>query len=205
MKKETPAQHPVDAFFREQEAKIPVTFDPAHWDALQAMLEQASAGGPPAPGAHVSDLVIPAAKPSLARFITLAVVFIFLAAVPAANPAIRLAHQNNHAEQPYSPERGKNNAVPGLLSTGQVERQPEQKQAMPTRNDEPAFRWSFLSAPAEMTPFDADTVRHQPTFPATAPLDSLYRQTDSLSIRKGLRTAQDSMAEQRKKKKHLFW
>lgn len=203
MKKETPApeQHPVDAYFREQETGIPVAFDPAHWDALQTMLDQAASIRPTAPGAHVSDLARNVAKPApkrmFIRLLSLGMVFVFLAAVPSADKAERLVQEETGSLLP-----AREQAAPGL-STGEVTgQQPNGDGAPVTPTPTGTDNWP---GQATVLPAAADTFHNQHLLPATLPLDSLYRQTDSLSIRKGLKAAQDSIAEQKKKKKHLFW
>jgi|GEM_PF-6971377 hypothetical protein len=203
MKKETPApeQHPVDAYFREQETGIPVAFDPTHWDALQAMLDQAASTNPMATGAHVSDLAQNVAKPASMRTLTrlfgMVVIFTFLAAIPSTGLV----------QHPVSKETGNlmsagQQAAPGYipgLSIGGVTIQQPQDQVTRT----PAA--SATEPYSTILPAAADTIRNQPLFPKIPALDSLSRQTDSLGIRKSLKAAQDSIAEQRKKKKHLFW
>jgi len=203
MKKETPApeQHPVDAYFREQETGIPVAFDPAHWDALQAMLDQAASNSPTAPGAHVSDLARNVAQPAptrtFIRLLSLGMVFVFLAAVPSADLAQRLVQEETGSLLPAREQ------APPELPAGEAIRQHPQGDGAPvTRKPTGIGTWS---GQATVLPAAADTVLNQRLLPTILPLDSLYRQTDSLSIRKGLKAAQDSIAEQKKKKKHLFW
>ncbi len=206
MKKETPApeQHPVDAYFREQETGIPVAFDPAHWDALQAMLDQAASNSPTAPGAHVSDLARNVAKPAptrtFTRLLSLGMVFVFLAAVPSADLAQHLVKDEMGHLMPAWEQ-----AAPGL-STGEETDQPPKGDGAPvTRRPTGTGNGSGSATQVTVLPFAADTGHNQRFLPAILPLDSLYRQTDSLSIRKGLKAAQDSILEQKKKRKHLFW
>ncbi|MFM9948642.1 MAG: hypothetical protein ACKV1O_11950 [Saprospiraceae bacterium] len=210
MKKETPVpeQHPVDAYFREQESGIPVAFDPAHWDVLQAMLDEANPVGAPVSGTRVSDLTPNAAKPSFVRFLGALLVFVFLAAVPSANPALRPTRGVVARELSGSPKIGPEGA--GQFSipvTPNTEARTEmQTLTTPVTSPEQAhFDWPLLPAKSTSMPTDADTVNQHLYTPMVLPPDSLYRQIDSLSIRKGLKAAQDSMAGQKKKKKHLFW
>ncbi len=208
MKKETPAQHPVDAYFREQESGIPVAFDPAHWDALQAMLDEANPDSASASGTRVSDLTPNAAKPSFVRFLGALLVFVFLAAVPSANPALREMKGVVVPELSGSPKIGSDDA--GLVSMPVMPnteaRGDMQTLTTPGASPEQAhFDWPSLPATITSMPTDADTVNHHFYAPVVLPPDSLYRQMDSLSIRKSLKAAQDSIAEQKKKKKHLFW
>lgn len=209
MKKETPApeQHPVDAYFREQEAGIPVAFNPAHWDSLQAILDQANPDSVPASGTRVSDVTSNAAKPSLARFLSAVFIFVFLAAVPSANPANRQATLPSAQDLSATPEIGTN----GNTQSSSFSKTPDEQMRSgegtqaSSGSKQTSPEWSLLPAPATTLPMGMDTVGRQFHSLGSLPLDSLYRQTDSLSIQKGLRAAQDSIAEQKKKKKHLFW
>lgn len=47
-------QSPVDEYFRQHEAEIPVTFDNQHWSQLAAMLDAAETPGTPGGTVHVS-------------------------------------------------------------------------------------------------------------------------------------------------------
>ncbi|NUO02418.1 MAG: hypothetical protein HUU01_17570 [Saprospiraceae bacterium] len=211
MKKETPApeQHPVDAYFREQEAKIPVAFDPAHWNALQAMLDEVNPGSTPVPGTRVSDLSPNLTNSAFTRFFGALLIFVFLAAVPSANPAPRQTRGAVAPELSGFPETGPYNtgqvSIPGTRDT-ETRTGGTQTPANPAATPkQPQLGWPLLPAATYTTPTGTDTVSHHFYVPAVLPPDSLYRQIDSLSIRKGLRAVQDSMAAQKKKKKHLFW
>lgn len=203
MKKETPApeQHPVDAYFREQETGIPVAFDPTHWDALQAMLDQAASTNPMATGAHVSDLAQNVAKPAsmrtLTRLLGMVVIFAFLAAIPSTG-LVQHPTGKGIGRLMIDGEELTQGHLPGLSAREATGEQPQDQEARILI--EPGIRSDFATQ-ATVVPIAADTIRNQ-QIPA---LDSLSRQTDSLGIRKSLKAAQDSIAEQRKKKKHLFW
>ncbi len=210
MKKDTPApeQHPVDAFFREQEPNIPVTFDPAHWDALQVMLDQSVPGGTSVSGAHASDPDASSVRPAIGRFIRMVLVVAFLAALPSANPASQQAFET------AIPEDNATGEAPATLQMTPIPdaRTTPLNQDVDGRIESAAGAaigqspdWSLFSKTnATSIPLNADTLVYHSLMPGMV-VDSLLRQTDSLSILKSLNAAQDSVAVKRKKKKHLFW
>jgi hypothetical protein len=210
MKKDTPTsepQHPIDVFFREQEADIPVVFNPAHWDALEAMLDQAAAESRPAPGARHSDSTaagVRASNPlSWKRLLGLVLASLFLATVPAADPALQSRGKTGDLSVSVAPTTAEPAAAP---SNAAAPAAPPATTATPHSHHTPA---ALPSPPAETdaapeTAFQSpalDTAFRQSLVPASLH----HNRPDSLAAIKELPIKQDSIAEQKKKKKHLFW
>lgn len=203
MKKDIPTsepQHPIDIYFREQEANIPVVFNPAHWDALETMLDAAVSESGPLPGMHLSDgaaAVVRASNPlSSKRLLGLVLASLFLATVPAADLMLqsqRTTSDNSVSMAPPAAEPAvapSNSALTAAPSTPPV---PNTSAPLPLPPAETTL--------VPETALSVDTA----LAPLLIPESLRSARLDSLAVVKEMQVKQDSTAEQKKKKKHLFW
>lgn len=203
MKKDIPTsepQHPIDVYFREQEPNIPIVFNPAHWAALEAMLDEAVSESGPLPGTHRSDgaaAVVRASNPlSWKRLSGLVLASLFLATVPAADLILQSQKITAHNSVSAAPAA----AEPAVAPSSSA--RPIAPATSPVPNTS-----APLSLPSAETALVPETTSPVDTalVPSLIPESLHSARLDSLAAVKEMQVKQDSSAEQKKKKKHLFW
>ncbi|MBX2928783.1 MAG: hypothetical protein KF852_13190 [Saprospiraceae bacterium] len=200
MKKDIPTsepQHPIDVYFREQEANIPIVFNPAHWDALEAMLDEAVSEGGPLPGMHRSDgataIVRPSNPLSWKRLLGLVLASLFLATVPAADLILQSQRTTGHNSVSVAAPAAEPAVAPSNYAHPAASQVPNTSAPLPLPSAETAF------APEKTSPVDTALA------PSQIPGSLHSTRLDSLAAVEEWQAKQDSTAEQKKKKKHLFW
>lgn len=190
-----PAQdHPVDQYFREQEVNIPVTFDEAHWTALQNMLRSER---PQNPGIHGSSAPEDSGSaPGIGAFRLLMVLAI--AALLCSSTWMVFVYQQQPHEQ--GTEQLSGHEIPEIKGMNPVAapvNEPADESNLP---DNPVYGSDTeLSSPAEAHPNPGPVKKDSiDALPAGI---SVNGKADSSSLR--TLPAKDSV--QIRRKKHLFW